>query len=84
MVELVGLVERAWQSYRTDVLSPDAPDEQVSECRTAFYGGATALYTTIMRRMDPGSEPTQADMDLMASIDRELREFARELGRGTT
>jgi hypothetical protein len=43
--------------------------------RIAFYAGAQHLYVTLMRIMDQGIEPTEADMARMARVHDELARF---------
>jgi len=68
-------IAEQWETYRRDVLPANAPPVQVRECRIAFYGGATALYMSIMAALDPGKEPTEGDLKYMAAIDAELKAF---------
>lgn len=75
------LISKAWEGYRRHVLPSDAPEVQVTECRQAFYAGASVLFQSLLGTLDPGLEPTDADMVRMESIDKELREFGQELDR---
>lgn len=36
-------IEKRWNSFRTQVISADAPPIQVREMRLAFYGGVKAM-----------------------------------------
>lgn len=72
-----------WQSYRHEVLPPEAGESQIRETRRAFYGGAQALLSAIMAGLDQGSEPTEADLSRMDTIVAELRDFNRSIEDGT-
>ena len=72
------LIEAGWVGYRLAVMSPDVPPIQLEECKLAFFAGAQHLLTSIMTIMDPGAEPTEADLNKMRLIDAELQKFARE------
>ena len=72
------LIEAGWVGYRLAAMSPDAPPIQLEECKLAFFAGAQHLLTSIMTIMDPGAEPTEADLNKMRLIDAELQKFARE------
>ncbi|UPK03079.1 hypothetical protein [Bradyrhizobium sp. 170] len=72
------LIEAGWVGYRLAVMSPQAPPIQLEECKMAFFAGALHLFQSIMTIMDPGSEPTEADLNKMDLIDKELRKFGRE------
>lgn len=71
-------IEKCWDSYRA-LLPKDAGEVQIRETRQAFYGGAAILFEAIMRTLDPGSEPTDADMRRMSDIQKELDEFGQKL-----
>lgn len=68
-------IERQWRSYRNKVLPAGAPQTQIVECKRAFFAGALSLLTSISSDLDPGEDPTDADMDRMGSIHRELVKF---------
>jgi hypothetical protein len=69
-------INTAWEGYRK-LLSPAATATQISETHKAFFAGALVLYEYMMRALDPGVEPTDADMEKMAIVDRELRAFGK-------
>ena len=77
-----GHIEAGWESYRQGVLPPHASAVQVSETRKGFYAGAWFLLHHLLGVLDPGTEPTDADMARMAEIDAELRAFAEKGGEG--
>lgn len=76
------LLETEWINYRNAVIPKDAGSVQLMESRRAFFGGAWALYSLIMNSLDPGHEPTEADLALMAALDREMREFKERVTKG--
>ena len=69
------LVEAGFVGLRAAAMSPDAPQIQVDEMRMAFMAGAQHLFASIMTILDPGEEPTNADLRRMDLIDKELRAF---------
>lgn len=69
-------IEAGWSSYRQMVLDPQAPPDQISECRLAFWGGASVLFYAFMNMLDPGEEPTDADMQKISNIHQEIEKFA--------
>lgn len=71
-------IEKGWNSYRA-LLPKDAGEVQIKETRQAFYAGAAILFESLMLVLDPGTEPTEADMQRMDDINKELREFGRNL-----
>lgn len=73
------LIEAGWQLMVFFTLPPDAPPLQVSEMRKAFFMGAQHLYAALNCIMDPGQEPTDADMNRMSLIHTELEAFRMEV-----
>jgi hypothetical protein len=73
------LIEAGWTGFRLAVISPDAPAIQLDEMRKAFFAGSQHLFTSIMTIMDPGQEPTEADLERLTLINKELEEFAKNL-----
>jgi len=72
-------IAAGWESYRKMIIPATASSVQIEECHRAFYAGAAILFESIMRMLDPGEEPTDADMARMSAIDKELRDFGRGL-----
>lgn len=74
-------IEEGWSSYREMVIPKDAPEVQINECRQAFFAGAVILMAKIMRSLDPGDEPSDADMQRMADIQDELDAFGQQIDK---
>jgi hypothetical protein len=77
-----NLINNEWDSFRERVLSPEAPEVQVTEMRRAFFGGAMALFGSLMTKFDEGEEETERDLAQMDAIDKELRDFGARVGKG--
>lgn len=56
----------------------DMPADQLRELRQAFFAGAQHLYGSMMSFLDPGEDPTTADLSRMEQIDTELQTFIQE------
>jgi hypothetical protein len=69
------LIEAGFASLRHMAMAPDAPADQVDEMRNAFFAGAQHLLASIMSILDPGEEPTVADLQRMDLIQNELDRF---------
>lgn len=69
------LIEAGWAGLRSMAVPADAPQVQVDEMRNAFFAGAQHLMSCLMDIMDPGEEPTDADMLRMTQIQDELDAF---------
>lgn len=76
------LLETQWMSYRNAVLGKDALLIQLRESRRAFYAGSWAFYSLLMNSLEPGTDETPKDLELMAALDGEMREFQKRVVRG--
>lgn len=72
---MTGRIELLWQSYKSEVMPPNAPVIQITECRRAFYAGVSGIITEIITMLDPGDEPTETDLRKMDDIQEELNQF---------
>lgn len=72
------LIEAGWVSLRIMSVPDDAPPIQIDEMRNAFFAGVQHLFHSIMTILDPGEEPTEADLTRLDKIDNELRGFIEE------
>lgn len=73
------IIEGGWLGLRLAAIPPNASDIQVREMRKAFFAGAQHLFASIMSILDPGSEPTEKDLQRMTLIHEELAAFVKEL-----
>jgi hypothetical protein len=75
------LIEAGWFSLQAAIMPADPPPVQIREMRLAFFAGAQHLFASIMTILEPGEEPTDADMARMGLIAAELQAFAEQLSR---
>lgn len=75
-------VAAAWAELSQHIFDGDTTATQRNEMRRAFYAGATTLFQTIMAMLDPGTEPTPADLAKMDRLHAELKHFTSELSAG--
>ena len=73
-------IAAGWHSYRKMAMPPDAPEIQIEECRLAFWAGSAILFQALLKMLDPGEEPTEADLAKMDAISKELNAFAATFG----
>lgn len=76
----VRLLERAWLAFHLRCI-PTAGPEQIAGMKEAFFAGATVLFTIMTKGVSDGDDVSLADMQLMAAIDAELREFGSSFDR---
>lgn len=74
-----GLIEQGWDRFRQGVVPPNASAVQVVEMRKAFYMGAGFLLAQVMLHLEPGEEPTEADMAMMDAVHAELLAFTESV-----
>lgn len=72
------IVEAGWLGLRSMIFPDGAPEDQIREMRMAFFAGAQHLYASIMRLLEPGDDPTTADLGRLQLIDAELRAFIED------
>jgi hypothetical protein len=72
------LIEAGWIGYRFAVMPHDAPQVQIDECKLAFMAGAAHLFSSMATILDPGDEPTDADLRKMDMIHAELQKFQED------
>jgi hypothetical protein len=72
------LIEAGWVGLRLACIDERAPADQLREMRMAFFAGAQHLFASIMTILEPGAEPSDADLGRMDLIHRELKAFAEQ------
>lgn len=71
-------MQRGWESYLREVISPAAGPNQISETRRAFYAGAAAVFGLIVALSDD-AVPMESGFAVMDQIDAELEAFLAEV-----
>lgn len=72
------VMEAGWVLFRDQVVAETASDDQLREMKLAFFAGAHHLFGSIMTVLQPGAEPTTADMRRLTNISKELLAFGAE------
>lgn len=73
------IMEGGWKALLALDVPPGASDLQKSEMRKAYFYGAQHLFASILSIMEPGTEPTEKDMNRVTLISKELERFADKL-----
>jgi hypothetical protein len=82
LIEEGKLIEAGFAAMKIMTLSNiDVPPGQIRDMRVAFFAGAHHVLASIMTTLDPGEEPTDADMNRIDLIHKELDEFIEEFKR---
>lgn len=79
LTEQGKLIEAGFALFASHVISKDAPAIQFSEMQLAFMAGAEHVWSSAMNMLDPGEEPTDADLGRMELIQREIDEWRSKL-----
>jgi hypothetical protein len=73
------LVEAGWEMFCAMTMPPNVGEDQKWDMQMAFFAGAQHVFHTLLSIMDPGTEPTEADMLRIGNLDNELTRFAKFL-----
>lgn len=76
------LMAEQWDQFARAVLSEGTPSIQRQEMRRAFYAGAESILFRVIQAFAPESEPTQADLQVMSDLHKELENFADAVKEG--
>jgi hypothetical protein len=68
-------VEDAWRAYRALVVDGRETSVDAGDVELAFKAGAVVLFHTVLRMLDPGTEPTDRDLRNMDRLNAELEAF---------
>lgn len=72
------MVELGWRGFVMACNLKDAPPIQLEEMRRAFFAGAMHLFASVLNFLEPGTEPTEKDMNRMTLLSDELNRFQKE------
>lgn len=72
------LIEAGWLGMVGHTYPNGTTPEQFDQLRAAFFAGAQHLFASIMGILDPGQEPTDADLSRMTLIQHELDAFIQD------
>src|SRR4051812_33105940 len=74
------LIEAGFAAFRV-IVFPGATPGQLASLRMAYMAGAQHLFASIMSLLEPGEEPTTADLTRMDLIHAELEVWRAEMTR---
>lgn len=76
------LMAEQWDQFARAILPAGVGPTQRQEMRRAFYAGGEAIMFRVITALSPDTEPTDDDVQIMADLDAELREFAAAVKAG--
>lgn len=82
LIERGKLIEAGFALYVMQALKSDVRNVSphvLRDVRNAFMAGAEHVYSSIMTTLDPGEEPTEADMERLDLIDAEVEAIRADL-----
>ena len=77
-----NVLETLWLLFAHHVKIPPGGVQWI-ESRRCFFAGALTLFSCLIRILEPGAEPTEADLRRMDRITGELARYAEDLTKGT-
>jgi hypothetical protein len=76
------LMNEAWNGFARAVLPAGVSETQRREMKRAFYAGGECLLMAVLKMLDPGAQPTDADVEKMDDLHAELLDFAEGVKKG--
>lgn len=71
--------EQLWTSFRDHVYPNGAPQAQLDDMQRAFYSGAYGLFGHIMGGLPEGGGFTDADIDALDTLYRDIEDHLAKL-----
>jgi len=75
LIDQGRIMEAGWQSLKVLSISPQAPAVQIQEMRNVFYAGASWLLDQMLKMLEPGEDPSEADERRMKQLQQELDSY---------
>lgn len=75
------MIESEWKKFCLACFG-NISEQQYIDLRRTFYGGASALFFLFMNMLEPGEEPTEADLTRITALRAELFAFNEEVKAG--
>lgn len=72
-------LEEGWRLIAGKTVPPDVPEGVRAAMRHFFMMGAGCFFDLMMHRMDPGEDPTSADLRRMDALYAEIEAFRRSM-----
>jgi len=76
-----NMIETLWIMFAASVEIPTGGVQWV-ESRRCFFAGAATVFEAVLRIMEPGDEPTDADLRRMNRLAEELTRFQTDMKAG--
>lgn len=73
------IVEGGWRAYELLSGLSEASEPIRREMRNAFFLGAQHTFASVIGMLEPGTEPTQQDLERMTLLFNELETFKKEI-----
>lgn len=77
----LNAIEMEWRRFCLACFG-DIGTQQYIDLRRTFYGGAAALFGLFMNMLDPGEEPTEADLTRISALQAEILAFNEAVKNG--
>jgi hypothetical protein len=75
----MNYIEKLWDSFRDEVLMPEASEIEIAEARKVFYCGALGLHGIILSKLQDPNISDDEGRIFVRDLDNEIKEFQATL-----
>lgn len=75
------MIEAEWKKFCLTCFG-NISEQQYIDLRRTFYAGASSLFFVFMNLLDPGTEPTEGDLERVTALQKELESFNEDVKAG--
>ena len=79
LIDQGKLIEAGFAAFASYVIPPNAPATQLREMQLAWMAGAEHVWSSVMGMLDPGEEPSEADLRRMGLIQQEIDKWRTKI-----
>lgn len=76
----LSTIHDQWKSYEKEVIPKEASQAQRTECKRAFYAGATGIFMIFVNGVAAKKE--QEAVDAIESLNKQLADYAELVKQG--
>lgn len=77
------LVAAGWVGCREALTNESTPRAVVAKLQDAYFAGCQHVFNSIMGILDPGEEPTEADLNRLTLLANELEQWQKTFNKRT-
>jgi len=77
------LISAGWVGCQAALTNESTPRATVDKLRDAYFSGCQHVFNSIMGILDPGEEPTEADLNRLTLLADELEQWEKTFNKRT-